>query len=662
MKDLNDRMLNPMHHHPTNGISTSSPFSGIENELSADGLYALANWFDASRQPEQAIEFYKKAIASDPGFAEAHYNLGVIYNELNDKTNAAKYLQRSMALKPDMAECYSALGMIWCGQNRFDEALVLLEQAIAINPNFTEAHYNMGLVLQQMGRFRHGRRCFEKALVCNPAFAPARWRHLLSLPMLYDRVEAIEPLRRTFSANLDELIGSIKLETPRQIQYAVQGIQTATNFYLQYQGRNDLELQKKYGQLVHAVMAARYPHWNRPLSMPPLETGNKIKIGYVSTFMCEHTVGAFLSGWVENHTHADFRIHCYHLGKKVDTMTSHFKAISHRFHHFPGNVEAAAARIASDRLHVLVFSDIGMNTETLQLAALRLAPIQCKGWGHPVTTGLPTMDYYLSSDLMEPEDADRHYSETLVRLPNLALCYRPPRLPDRPMTRQALGIPADRFVYLSPQSIFKYLPQYDDIFPSIARQVPSACFVFLCNQSQFATQRFRDRLAAAFRRHHLNADAYCLFSQRLNFEGFLSLNLAADVLLDTFAWSGGKTTLEAIACGLPVVTCPGRFMRGRHAYAMLTRMGLTDTIAQDPSGYCRIATRLAADPQFHRHVKEQIVFRRDKLYNDQRFMAELENFYRSLVRRHHGSNPLTATMALDRTSPSEPDGERKTAR
>jgi predicted O-linked N-acetylglucosamine transferase (SPINDLY family) len=633
-----------MQNHLTDGCPKENPFSGVENELSADGLYALAYWFDESRQPEKAIAFYKKAIDADPEFAEAFYNLGVIYNELNDKTRAIKYLKRSIALKPYIAECYSALGMIWCGQNRFDEALVLLEQAIAINPNFTEAHFNMGLVLQQMGRYQHGLRCFQKALACNPAFAPAYWRHLLSLPMIYDTSEQIEAIRQKFSSNLDELIESIKLGTHHQIQYALQGIKTATNFYLQYQGRNDIELQKKYGQLVHAVMAARYPRWNKPLSMPPLCAGNKIKIGYLSTFMCEHTVGTFLSGWVANHTHADFQIHCYHVGKKVDAMTKHFSEISHRFHHFPGNVEAAATQIVSDQLHVLVFSDIGMNTETLQLAALRLAPVQCKGWGHPVTTGLPTIDYYLSSDLMEPTDADQHYSETLVRLPNLALCYHPPKPPFRPMKRDALGIPANRFVYLSPQSIYKYLPQYDDIYPLIAKHVPNASFVFICNQSKFATQLFRKRLNIAFERHNLNADEFCLFSKRLNFGYFLSLILASDVLLDTFAWSGGKTTIEAIDCGLPVVTHPGRFMRGRHAFAMLTMMETADTVAKDQSEYCEIAVRLAMDRRFYTHVKEQITTRRDKLYNDQIFITELENFYRSLVHQSPGAIPSKKTM------------------
>jgi predicted O-linked N-acetylglucosamine transferase (SPINDLY family) len=245
---------------------------------------------------------------------------------------------------------------------------------------------------------------------------------------------------------------------------------------------------------------------------------------------------------------------------------------------------------------------------------------------------------------MEPTDADQHYSETLVRLPNLALCYRPPKPPVRPMTREALGIPANRFVYLSPQSIYKYLPQYDDIYPLIAKHVPNACFVFICNQSKFATQLFRKRLNIAFERHNLNADRFCLFSKRLNFEDFLSLILASDVLLDTFEWSGGKTTLEAIGCGLPVVTCPGRFMRGRHAFAMLTMMAIADTTAKDQSEYCEIAVRLAMDRRFCAHVKKQITTRKAKLYNDQLFITELENFYRSLV--HQPQDPVSSTKAM----------------
>ena len=82
--------------------------------------------------------------------------------------------------------------------------------------------------------------------------------------------------------------------------------------------------------------------------------------------------------------------------------------------------------------------------------------------------------------------------------------------------------------------------------------------------------------------------------------------------------------------GVPVVTCPGRFMRGRHAFAMLTRMGLRQTIAKDIHDYCRIAVRLALDPEHYQAAKAGIEARRHKLYNDQVFMAALEQFYQDL--------------------------------
>jgi predicted O-linked N-acetylglucosamine transferase (SPINDLY family) len=244
------------------------------------------------------------------------------------------------------------------------------------------------------------------------------------------------------------------------------------------------------------------------------------------------------------------------------------------------------------------------------------------------------MDYYLSSDLMEPSQAEQHYSEKLVRLPNLALCCRRPQLPKAPKTRYELGIPTDRFVYLSTQSIFKYLPQHDEIFVQIALQVPEAFFVFISNPSTSATERFRHRLKAAFKACHLEVDRFCHFSPRLNFDDFLNLNMAADVLLDTLDWSGGKTTLEALSCSVPVVTSPGRFMRGRHAYAMLKRVGVLETIGSDKADYIRIAVRLARDPSFYSAVKSKLKRGCHKLYNDLEFMSRLEIFYKSVVEKH----------------------------
>ncbi len=615
-------------------------FNGIEKELNAEGLFALAFWLDDARESDAALRYYQMAVKADPHLAEAHHNMGVIHKDRQNNGQAAYHFKKAIQLNPSLADSRSALAVLLLGRHQYEDALAQLTQAIEINPGLADAHYHMGVILQEMGRYRLGLECFRRALDCNSGFASARWRYLLSLPMIYRDSGQIDQVRERYGQNLDRLAASLRFDTPENIEYAMQGIRTATNFYLQYQGRNDLVLQQKYGRLVTAAMNAAYPHLNCIPSLPPVSPGGALRVGYVSSLMHRHTIGTFLSGWVENHA-AAVQVHSYHVGQICDDLTDRIRKASHRFYHLPGEVEKTATQILADRLHILVFSDIGMNIEMTQLAGLRLAPIQCKGWGHPVTTGLPTIDYYLSSDLMEPDRAASHYSEVLVRLPNLALCYEPPELPAAAMDIGTLGIDEDRFVFLSPQSIFKYLPQYDDIFPVIARAAPRACFVFICHQSRTATRIFHDRLRAVFHRHRLECDDFCYFAPRLSMKDFLALNMASDVLLDTFDWSGGKTTLEAISCGLPVVTFPGRFMRGRHAYAMLTRMGVDYTIGHDVPSYCRIAVRLATDRPFRERARADVAYRRHKLYHDMDFMAALERFYHDAVQRHSQQGPMS---------------------
>jgi predicted O-linked N-acetylglucosamine transferase (SPINDLY family) len=368
--------------------------------------------------------------------------------------------------------------------------------------------------------------------------------------------------------------------------------------------------------------------------MPALKAGGRVRIGYVSSFMRSHTVGQFLLGWLEGHRRNGFEFFSYHIGEKTDAVTQRIRHLSDHFRQVGNRLEMAAGLITQDHLHLLVFTDIGMAPLATQLAALRLAPVQCKGWGHPVTTGLPTIDYYLSSDLMEPDDAREHYSETLVRLPNLALYYTPPPRPDRIRTRADLGLEERAIVYLNSQSLFKNLPQHDDIYPRIARQVANAQFVFIAHAQPDVTRQFANRLGQVFSRHGLRSESYCCFQPQLNVPDFLSLNLSADVVLDTLEWSGGKTTLEALSCGLPVVTLPGRFMRGRHAFAMLRRTGFTETVADTKDDYVNLAVRLGQDEEFRAEMRRRVSENRNRLFRDSEFILGLEDFYRSAVERY----------------------------
>nr|WP_275974410.1 hypothetical protein [Argonema galeatum] len=361
--------------------------------------------------------------------------------------------------------------------------------------------------------------------------------------------------------------------------------------------------------------------------MPPLKLNNKIRIGYVSNYLHSYSGTLWLIGWLRNCDKQNFEVYCYYTGNDPDYMTKQFQNYSDVFHHIPGDLDAVCQQILADRLHILVFPEIGMDSQTVKMAGLRLAPVQCTAWGHPVTSGIPTIDYFLSSELMEPENAEEYYSEKLIRLPNIGVAYpKPEDIPVLTKNRADFGLPDDAVLYLCCQAPFKYLPQHDYIFAEIARRVSQAQFIFLRGEL------LKKRLERAFGAVGLNSEDYCVFLSIPTRPDYLMINLLSNVFLDTLSWSGGNTALEAIACNLPIVTCPGFFMRGRHADSFLKMLGVSDTIADNEAEYIDIAVNLGLDPVWRRDISERIKARHDHLYNDKVCVKALEYFYQQVVR------------------------------
>ncbi len=283
---------------------------------------------------------------------------------------------------------------------------------------------------------------------------------------------------------------------------------------------------------------------------------------------------------------------------------------------------------------MLIYPGLCMDNISGQLAAQRLAPVQMTSWGHPETSGLPTMDYFLSSDLMEPPGADSHYTERLVRLPNLSIYYEPDQLPPAFVSRSELGLRENAAAFWCGQSVFKYLPQYDDVFPRIARAAGDCQFAFIRHQGgEGVNELFRWRLDRAFSAHGLNMSDHCTFLPRLGADRFVAAIGQCDVFLDSIGWSGCNSTLESLPHNLPIVTVPGSLMRGRHSAAILQMMGVTETIAESIDGYVELAAALARDADRRAAIGRQIAERKHVLYGDRACIAALEDLIDSAVRQ-----------------------------
>lgn len=588
-------------------------------------------------QLTEGIGHYQQALAIKPHYAPVAASLGAVFLHLGRFPDAIAYLQQALRTQPDLVSAWQDLGQALYLYGRLDDAAVALQQALSLQTHPT-VHYLFGKVLEEQGDPVAAIAQFQAALQLQPNYPEADWQYHLVLPVSYDTAAQRADYRQRFCRGLNHLIQHTDLTTPAGKQAALQGLGSRTNFYLAYQGWNDRGLQQKYGRFVHQIMTANYPQWSQlPPPSSPRSPSPKLRIGYLSAHLMAHSAAAWARGWLRERDHQQFEIYCYHLGQKTDPVTQEFHDLSDHFRHLLGDLASIVQPIRADQLDVLIFTDIGMEARTTQLAALRLAPVQCTAWGHPVTSGLPTIDYYLSSELMEPENAQSHYSERLMRLPNIGICYPKPPMPEVRYPRAYFGLREETIVYLSFQVPFKYLPQYDEVFAQIAYRLAqvnrTAQFVFLRPASNYGAEHWQSRLQSAFADLGLDSRNHCVFLAKLDRPVYWSLNLVSDVFLDTIDWSGGNSTLEAVAYGLPVVTLPGAFMRSRHSFAILQRLGVTATIAADGSDYINIAVRLGVEPTWRQEISTQMQAGHDRLYDDRECVRALEAFFQQATQR-----------------------------
>ncbi|NTV49860.1 MAG: FkbM family methyltransferase [Geobacteraceae bacterium] len=551
-----------------------------------------------------------------------HAEAQVTMNRLGD---AADTYRLALAQEPNNPECLLRLSHVLLLMKCYGECFHHARHFIRLVDDIALGYFIAGYAAREIGRWRESRSYLLRAVELDPSHMYARVLCCMSLfTVCMDETE-VESILHSYVAELDQLVRNTALETPEQIDNAVDGIGALAPFFLPYLGCNVKNLQTKYGSWICSTMAAKYPHFTYPL--PQRSSNGKIKIAIVSNYFYNHSNWKIpIRGWLEQLDRQLFSIHCFHTGEVSDMATESARSLADSFLQC-SDTEALAAAIHEQDFDVLIYPGIGMETTTLKLAALRLAPVQCTSWGHPVTTGMPTVDYFISSDLMEPADGDEHYTEKLVRLPNLSIWYEPAE--SKRDVVSALPIPGlekDDVMFLCSQNLLKYLPQYDFVFPAIASQVANARFVFIAGYVAELTDKFIQRLELAFQSRGLNAVDHVTVLPQLDEAGFLALNARADIILDSIEWSGCNTIFESLPFSKPIVTMPGRFMRGRHAYAILEMIGVKETIAASVKEYIDIAIRLAQDPQWRDEISARIFRNKYRIYQDRECIKGLEMF------------------------------------
>jgi protein O-GlcNAc transferase len=535
----------------------------------------------------EAIAVYRRAIALNPSYAQAWRGLAESLQAADRVEEALEAWRRWSGLTPDKAEALAGLGRALARAHRWNEAEVELEQAAAQESAKHHADTLLAFVRRERGDIEGALTAYRRGCQRAPSALTPRFGAALALPQIYSDLDDLRKWRNRYIRGMADLHSDLpRLTEARGALWDLDW----SNFYLGYQGEDDLALQRQYADLISRLAEVAAPDWaEAPQPLP--RANRRLRVGFASSYFRRCTVGAYFESWLTGLDRRRFEVLAFYFGSEIDATSQALREQVEQFVHLRGGVRDIARRIRAARLDVLVYPQLGMDGRDATLAALRLAPVQCAAWGHPVTTGSTAIDYYFTCGEMEPQDAASHYSERLLLLPGLGTAYARPKV--RAATREEFGLPDGVPLHVCPQSLFKIHPDNDAIFAELLAYGSLGYLVFCVESGQPATARFQDRIRRALEQRDIDFAHRVIWQPLRPPPEFRAMLSVCDVMLDTLHWSGGNTSLDALAAGLPIVTQPGRFLRGRQSAAMLRTIGLPQLVATESAAMARIAVSVA---------------------------------------------------------------------
>jgi len=579
------------------------------------------------RMPE-AAEAYRSATAIAPDYAEAWMNLGVVLLAGGDEDGAevalATSAEKHPGVLPRVGETLGRLRLrtahrILGGKDR-DDALAPASEAARLLPRSPDAVGAEGLALLHRCELEAALERFDRAATLAPD--EPRWRFVRALawPAVMESKAQIAWRLAEVSRDLSALA-----RDPPQVGDPARDI-VMNGLFMAYQGFDDTRLQCDIAEAYRR--ACPILEWSSPHLAPGRPAGRKIRLGMVSAYLNDHTIGKLNLGFARHLDKSRFELVILRpQGTGGGTLARFFDESADRVVELPLDIAAAREAVAGARLDALFYPEVGLAPLVYFLAFARLAPVQFTTWGHPVTTGMPNMDYFLSSRKVEPADGERRYREKLVLFDALPSFYYRPRDPADADMRARLGIGRDERLYVCPQTLIKFHPDFDEAVVAILRGDGKGVLVLIDSPNPSWNRKLQARMAKA----GPDVASRIRFVPPMPMPEFFALQRQADCLLDTFHFGGGCSSYEALGASAPVVTLPGDAMRARVTLGWYEALGEPGWVARDPAHFVELAHRLANDVDAREASRRRIAKALPALVENQAVVRELERFVEGAV-------------------------------
>ncbi|MDX2220505.1 MAG: tetratricopeptide repeat protein [Burkholderiales bacterium] len=577
-----------------------------------------------------ALDYAQRAVAESPQSGEVLVVFARCVAAMGRGEEAVSHFRRAISLGASAAEVKAEAIVSLSSAGRLDLAEMMLNELNQERPLLAqELNLNVHLATKHwdLGDDSVARRILQ------PVTGLSRSAHehvamSLMIPQILDSEASIGDIRKSYESNLDRL-----LEQPPELTLPRDLVGTS-NFYLAFHGQDNKALLSKFCALCRAMDPSL--NYVAPHCGPGPRMAGPIRIGFMTRFVMNHSVTTCFSKIVEAASaEGDFDVFLISNSSLEDehARQNYGKVKGTKVQLRDGDVAESRQILGNLGLDILVYMDIGMDHDTYCLALCRLAPIQVVLGGHPDTTGISTIDFHISSELAEIPEADHHYSETLVRLPIGAFYFERPTLPKTHFgyqkNRVQLGLPAKGRVYICPSTLQKLHPEFDFAIDQLLARDPDGHVILFQSPIMPAWNRIiskrLDRSIDSTRRNRVHFLPW--IREQTDFANTL---VCADVILDPFYFGLGSTSIFTVHAGIPTVSMPTTFLRGRTGYFFSKLLNIPDSLAANPTEYVEKAITIAQNKDFREHLSRKIIANSDVLYENMQGVDDFLNWLRGL--------------------------------
>ncbi len=608
-------------------------------------LSNLGEWCIAKGKSREALEWFDKALGCEPDFFEARLNKVAALFELARYEDAREAAEKLVADEPYRPEVYLNLGNVLVHTGKAKQGIKQYMKALELRPGYPEAHFNLATLLGSRDDLGNSIDYLERQIKERGetilhlgllAAAHLAVGHLTQSEDLCRRILEKQPDNITALLTLASCLSNGGDATAALPLYErvveIDGSQSNIGSNVLFECNN----VSKFGR---EEVFRRHYEWAEQFEMPLLapvdftardrDPGHKLRIGYVSGDFVKHPVGFLLRDILRYHDKNEFEVHCFSMVIRAEEVLPELREAADKWEDiFFLSDEAVAEMISKAEIDILV--DLSGHTGFHRLLAFarRPAPVQVEWIGYFHSTGMKSIDYFITDPYTTPLGGGQIFSETPVWLPHTRFCYGPPAY--APEVVQPPVKKSGSITFGSFNRIAKITDEVVVAWSRILHAVPTSRLVL--KSPVLADTMARERLTARFTKLDISHDRLELREGSTHVE-MLAQYGEIDIALDPFPFNGGMTTLEALWMGVPVVTIAGNSVVSRQTVSALANIGLEDDLAfPNVEAYIQGAVALANDRSRLGELRQQIRSRMaaSPLRQSEQFVRDLEALYRRM--------------------------------